>query len=171
MTGVQTCALPICFPVTIWISHKDGSRAKDFQQWGGISERKEPKIFNHKETQKFIEDLKRVYPDGLPPATTLFRHIKDEKLKMWSVYGNEYGSKMGEQNVTVLLQGPVSLKKSGRNYLLDSNHVHFNGDSVDGDGYDPVLMAIFKGDRSDAGVKGTRIDISPVGGRKGLQFK
>jgi hypothetical protein len=155
----------------IWISHKDGSRAKDFQQWGGISERKEPKIFKHKETQKFISDLKNTYPNGLPPATTIYRHIIDKELKMLSVYGNEYGSKLGEQNVTVLLQGPVSLKKSGKNYILKSNHEHFNGDSVDGDGYDPVLMAIYKGDRSDAGVKGTRIVISPVGGRKGTEFK
>lgn len=155
----------------IWISHKDGSKAKDFQQWGGISEKKEPKINKHKETQKFIADLKRVYPDGLPPATTLYRHIKDDDLKMLSVYGNEFGGKTGEQNVTVLLQGDVSLKKSSSHYLLHSNHVHYNGDSVDGDGYDPVLMAIYKGDRSDAGVKGTRIVISPVGGRKGVEFK
>jgi hypothetical protein len=155
----------------IWISHKDGSRSKDFQQWGGISERKEPKIFNHKETQKFIDDLKKVYPEGLPAATTVYRHIEDEKLKMLSVYGNEYGSKLGEQNVSVLLQGPISLKKSGNFYTLHSNHVHYNGDSVDGDGYDPVLMAIYKGDRSDAGVKGTRIVISPIGGRKGVEFK
>ena len=33
-----------------------------------------------------------------------------------------------------------------------------------------VLMAIYKGDRSDAGVKGTRIVISPIGGRKGVSF-
>jgi len=155
----------------VWISHKDGARAKDFQQWGGISERKEPMIFGHKETQKFIADLKKTFPTGLPPATTLYRHIKDENLKMLSVYGNQFGGKMGEQNVTVLLQGPVKLTKSGTNYILDSNHVHYNGQSVDGDGYDPVFMAIYKGDRSDAGVKGTRIVISPVGGRKGTEFK
>jgi hypothetical protein len=154
----------------IWISHKDGSTAKDFQQWGGISERKEPKIFNHPETQKFISDLKRVYPKGLPPATTVYRHIKDVTLKYYSVYGNMYGDKLGEQNVTILLQGPPGLKKVGKNYELTANHVHFNGDSVDGDGFDPVLMAIYKGDRSDAGVKGTRIVISPVGGRKGTEF-
>lgn len=155
----------------VWISHKDGSKAKDFQQWGGISERKEPQIFSHKETQKFIHDLKKTYPNGLPPATTLYRYIKDNDLKMLSVYGNQYGSKLGEQNVTVLLQGPVGLKKQGSSYVLTANHVHYNGDSVDGDGYDPVLMAIYKGDRSDAGVKGTRIVISPVGGRKGIEFK
>jgi len=31
-------------------------------------------------------------------------------------------------------------------------------------------MAIYKGDRSDAGVKGTRIVISPIQGRKGKEF-
>lgn len=31
-------------------------------------------------------------------------------------------------------------------------------------------MAIYKGDRSNAGVKGTRIVISPIGGRKGVSF-
>jgi hypothetical protein len=154
----------------IWISHKDGSTAKDFQQWGGISERKEPMIFNHRETQKFISDLKRVYPQGLPAATTVFRHIKDKNLKFYSVYGNKYGESLGEQNVTILLQGPPGLKKVGDHYELTANHVHLNGDSVDGDGFDPVLMAIYKGDRSDAGVKGTRIVISPVGGRKGTEF-
>ena len=154
----------------VWLSHKDGKAAKDFQQWGGISERKEPLIFNNKETQKFITDLKAVYPNGLPAATTLYRHIKNDHLKMLSVYGNAYGSALGEQNVSMLLQGPPVIQKSGSSYILTANHVHFNGDSVDGDGYDPVLMAIYKGDRSDAGVKGTRIVISPVGGRKGVPF-
>jgi hypothetical protein len=155
----------------VWLSHKDGSKAKDFQQWGGISSAKEPTIFAHKETQKFISDLKKDYPDGLPPATTLYRKIKDDKLKMLSVYGNKYGGKLGQQNVSMLLQGPVKLVKKGKHYELSANHVHYNGDSVDGDGYDPVLMAIYKGDRSDAGVKGTRIVISPVGGRKGIEYK
>jgi hypothetical protein len=155
----------------VWLSHKDGNKAKDFQQWGGISAAKEPTIFSHKETQKFIADLKREYPNGLPPATTLYRNIKDDKLKMLSVYGNKYGTTLGQQNVSMLLQGAVKLVKKGKHYELSANHVHYNGDSVDGDGYDPVLMAIYKGDRSDAGVKGTRIVISPVGGRKGIEFK
>lgn len=155
----------------VWISHKDGRTAKDFQQWGGISQRSEPTVFSHPETQKFINDLKKQYKDGLPPATTLYRKIKDKKLKMLSVYGNEYGGNTSRQNVSVLLQGPIKLVKSGNAYTFESNHVHYNGDSVDGDGFDPVLMAIYKGDRSDAGVKGTRIVISPVGGRKGTEYK
>lgn len=154
----------------VWISHKDGRGPRDFQQWGGISERSEPTIFKHPETQKFVNDLKKKYPNGLPPATTLFRTIKDTKLKMLSVYGNAYGSSMNRQNVTILLQGPITLVKTGNKYKLNANHVHFNGDSVDSEGFEPVLMAIYKGDRSDAGVKGTRIVISPIGGRKGVSF-
>lgn len=149
----------------VWISHKDGKSAKDFQQWGGISSRKEPEIFKHPEVQQFVNDLKDAYPEGLPRATTLYRKIKDKRLKMMSVYGNRYGKPLGQQNVSIMLQGPVKLKKSGTSYVFDSNHVHLNGEEMVGD-FEPVLTAIYKGDRSDAGVKGTRIVIMPIKGRK-----
>jgi len=153
----------------VWISHKDGKSPKDFQQWGGISKRKEPNIYNHPEVQKFIKDLKESYPDGLPRKTSLYRKIKDEKLKMMSVYGNEYstpGSNLGRQNTSIMIQGPVKLKKTSNNsYKFVSNHIHLNGEKMTG-GFEPVLTAIYKGDRSDAGVKGTRIVIMPIEGRK-----
>lgn len=150
-----------------WISHKDGKNPRDFQQWGGISKKSEPKIHNHPEVQLFVADLKREYPQGLPKATTLYRKIKDNRLKMMSVYGNEYGGSTSRQNVSVMLQGPIGLKKqSGDIYQFTSNHVHYNGESVDSGGFEPVLTAIYKGDRSDAGVKGTRIVIMPIQGRK-----
>jgi len=154
----------------VWISHKDGSRPGDFQQWGGISLRKEPKIFKHPETQKFINDLKEMYPDGLPRATSLYRKIEDKNLKMLSVYGNEYGGRLSRQNCTILIQGPVKLVKKNKEYVFESNHIHINGESVDSGGFEPVFMAIYKGDRSDAGVKGTRIVIMPIQGRKAKQF-
>lgn len=149
----------------VWISHKDGRSARDFQQWGGISSRFEPQIFNHPETQAFIKHLKTIYPNGLPPATTVFRHIQDERLKMLSVYGNQYGGPEGRQNVSLLIQGPVKLVKQGNHYIFQSNHVHLNGEKMTGE-FEPVLTAIYKGDRSDAGVRGTRIVIMPIGGRK-----
>jgi hypothetical protein len=149
----------------VWISHKDGKGPKDFQQWGGISQRSEPDIFRHPEVQAFIKDLKEKYPDGLPRATTLYRKIKDNKLKKMSVYGNKYGQNLGRQNVSIMIQGPVKLKMSGSSYEFVSNHVHLNGEDMTG-GFEPVLTAIYKGDRSDAGVKGTRIVIMPIEGRK-----
>jgi hypothetical protein len=153
----------------VWISHKDGKTAKDFQQWGGISQTKEPNVHNDREVQQFIKDLKANYPNGLPPATTLFRKIKSNNLKMLSVYGNKFRNSLGQQNVTILLQGDIKLEKKQSHYELNAYHVHYNGDSITGD-FEPVLMAIYKGDRSDAGVKGTRIVISPIGGRKGKEF-
>lgn len=150
----------------LWISHKDGFRPRDFQQWGGISEKLEPKIFNHPEVQKFVYDLKFEYPYGVPRSTTLYRKIKDNHLKMMSVYGNEYGGSLSRQNVSVLLQGPINLVNCNGYYTFKSNHVHYNGDSMDSCGFEPVLTAIYKGDRSDAGIKGTRIVIMPIEGRK-----
>lgn len=148
-----------------WISHKDGSRAKDFQQWGGISQSKEPKLYNHIETTAFISEIRNVYPNGLPNATTIYRRIKDTRLKMMSVYGNEYGSRFSRQNTTLMLQGNVKLSKKGQNYEITATHTHLNGEDMKGD-YEPVFMAIYKGDRSDFGIKGTRVVIAPFGSRK-----
>lgn len=151
----------------VWISHKDGSKPKDFQQWGGISKRNEPDIFRHPEVQAFIKDLKEKYPDGLPRRTSLYRKIKDEKLKNMSVYGNKYGRgrPLGRQNVSIMIQGPVKLKLSKSAYEFVSNHVHLNGEDMK-EGFEPVLTAIYKGDRDDGGLKGTRIVIMPIEGRK-----
>lgn len=153
-----------------WISHKDGKTPKDFQQWGGISAQKEPDIFKHSETQKFIADIKAEYGDGLPKATTVHRKISDSKLKMMSVYGNKFGGIHGTQNVSILLQGPVKLVHSGDHYTITSTHTHINGETLDDTGYEPVLMAIYKGDRSDAGIKGTRVVIAPIACRKSKEI-
>ena len=159
----------------IWISHKDGSSPKDVQQWGGISERVEPEINHHPETQKFIEDLKSAYPKGVgmepDQPKSLYRKIKDSKIKFMSVYGQEFSSgHLGIQNITVLLQGDPGLKRSGSFYSLTASHVHYNGESFDGTPYEAVFMAVHKGDRSDASIPGTRLTISAIGGRKAVEF-
>lgn len=149
----------------VWISHKDGSLPKDIQQWGGISQRKEPGIFSHPETQQFIADLKTKFPDGISSGYSAYRKIKDPNLKFMSVYGNNYGKEFGRQNVTTLLQGPVKLVKTGKTYSLSANHVHFNGESLDNTPYEAVLSTRY-GDRSDAGVFRARIVIMAIEARK-----
>mgnify|MGYP003337583708 FL=1 len=91
----------------VWISHKDGKTEKDFQQWGGMSERVEPTINRHPESQNFIKTLLQIYPKGIPNATTVARKIKDKKLKMMSVYGNGFSGSFGRQNVTITIQGEI----------------------------------------------------------------
>ena len=149
----------------VWISHKDGSLPKDIQQWGGISNKKEPKVFSHPETQQFISDLKTKFPDGVSSGYSAHRKIKDPNLKFMSVYGNNYGKEFGQQNVTILLQGPVKLVKTGKTYSLSANHVHFNGESLDNTPYEAVLSTRY-GDRSDAGVFRARIVIMAIEARK-----
>jgi hypothetical protein len=146
----------------VWISHKDGRTAKDFQQWGGMTERN---IVNHVEVKQFAKDVFKIFDGVMPRATTVARKIKDEKLKNYSVYGVDYGRTLGQQNVSLLIQGPVKLVKSGKSYRFESNHVHFNGEKMTGD-FEPVLMAMFKGDRSNFDVKGARFAIQPIASRK-----
>lgn len=153
----------------VWISHKDGSTAKDFQQWGGMSPRVEPKIANHPESKKFVEDVRTMFGDKMPRATTVSRLIKDVKLANLSVFGNQYGKAFGRQNTTMVLQGPVKLKKKGNEYIITSNHTIINGDEITG-GYKPAFMAIYKGDRDDFGIKGARFAIQPIASRKSKEI-
>lgn len=149
----------------VWISHKDGSSAKDFQQWGGMSDRSETTIARHPESKKFIEDVKTRFGGVMPRATTVSRKIVDTKLAGMAVYGNRFGLELGRQNVTILLQGPVKLVKKNDHYELTSNHTSINGDAMT-EGYAPVFMAIYKGDRSNFGIKGARFAIQPAESRK-----
>lgn len=149
----------------VWISHKDGKTERNFQQWGGVSQRVEPKIYSHREVQAFAKDLKGLFPTGITAATTVARKIEDKNLKQLSVYGSDFGGPEGRQNVSLMLQGKIELKKKGTSYEIDGYHTHLNGDDMTA-GYEPVLMAIYKGDRSDLGIKGARVVIAPIGSRR-----
>lgn len=149
----------------VWLSHKDGSKPQHFQQWAGVSRKAGKEISDHREVKAFVADLKKLYPDGIPRATTVARKIRDDALKKRAVYGYEYGKKYSENNVNATLQGTVKFDINGKKYEVKAPHVLDNGAPIRG-GYEPVLMAMYKGDRSDAGVKGARITISPIKSRK-----
>jgi hypothetical protein len=152
------------------VSHKAGNGPRGFQQWSGTSQRVEPSIFSHPETQDFINSLKSKYPNGMPSGTTVGRKIKDEKLKNLAVYGNGYGGRQGENNVDTTMQGNLNIVKNGNLYVLKaSNHENINGQKVTGS-YEPIFLAVYKGDRSDHGIKGARITINPMGGRTVKEF-
>jgi len=146
----------------VWISHKDGSKPKDFQQWGGLTENG---IKNHLEVVDFIKSVREKFGGVIPRATTVARKIKGTKLKMMSVYGIQYRSVLGQQNVSMLIQGPVKLVQQGKHYVFSSNHIHLNGERMSS-GFEPVLMAMYKGDRNQFGVRGARFTIQPIESRK-----
>lgn len=152
------------------VSHKAGDGPNAFQQWAGTSARSEPLIFNHPETRSFITTLMMLFPNGIPNATTVGRRIQDENLKKMAVYGSGFGGPKGENNVDVTMQGVMSIQDRGVYYELTcSGHRLNNGDRISGT-YEPVFLAVYKGDRSDHGIKGARVIIQPVGGRTITRF-
>jgi len=165
-----------------FISHKMGNQAKDFGQWSGVTTGSAgSEIGNHPEVIEFVESVRSFTSANSNWAQVsgfaARRDIVDEKLKMYSLYGPNYGKQFGEQNVHVLFQGTPKLKKQGSLYVMSADHIHNNGDKMMGD-YVPSLMAIKKGAwekiidpnakgvRSDFGIRGMRISIYPQGGRK-----
>ena len=149
-----------------FISHKDGTTPKGFQQWSGTSVKYAKKIYDHPETGEFITTLKGMFPDGMPNATTVGRKINSENLKKMAVYGHDVKKgTTGVNNVDLVIQGPLKLKKVGSYYEVTSSyHTKSNNESITGQ-YEPIFLGVYKGDRSDHGIKGARITINPLGGR------
>lgn len=149
-----------------FISHKYGSSPKDFQQWSGTSKRFQEEIFNHQETQSFITDLKSMFNNLLPPASTIARRIDDQRLKDIAVFGNDFGSNYGHNNVEAVMQGELVLKKQWDCFTLSGSHYTIKNGEQPLYGYEPVFMAVHKRDRSDHWVKNCRLTINPIGSRK-----
>jgi len=147
------------------ISHKKGSTPRDFQQWGGVTE---AKIAAHPEVRAFEELINQVYTGGrIPSGESAYMKIKSLQLKRMSIFGVNYNSASVDVNrVDVLLQGTPGLKKiSKKTYSFTaSGHVHYLNDVISG-GYTPVLSVMYRGDRSQMGLKGARVMIYPMGGR------
>ena len=148
-----------------WVSHKDGARAQDFGQWGGMSDREMLPVYNanpqiKQEVLQFIKDIKAIVGEEMPRATTIARPAS-ELFQLISIYGNGYGGVRGAQNVDVVLQGPVTIS----NGQLVAPIMHSNGDPMKG-AYEPAMMAMYKGDRSNFGIAGSRFSMYPIGGRK-----
>jgi hypothetical protein len=141
-----------------WISHKDGSSAKDFQQWGGITELSK-KYPNHPEIESFVEAVRNDSGGAMDGKKSYARDIKDQKLIRAAVYGVDYGGAPGLQNVDVLLQGQIKLTKSGKHFVFSSRHTMVNGEMPTG-GY-VARFFTRKGDRDNFGIKNSRFMVAP----------
>ena len=148
----------------VHISHKKGSTPRDFQQWGGVTEKR---IFEHPEVQAFGALCRAEFGEQIPNGASVYVDIKDKNLKMMSVFGVNFDAAGIDTNkVDVLLQGDPGLKQlSAKTFeLTATGHVHYHGDIPDG-GFEPVLAMIYKGDRDQLGIKGARASIYPRAGR------
>jgi len=141
-----------------WISHKDGSTAKDFQQYGGLAD----KIFkNNKEVTSWMNALKKQFPDGMKSGDTAWRNVRSTTLIKQSVWGIDYGKDRGKNNVDEFHQGPMKIKKRGRNFYIQSKHQDNNGALPKGD-YKAIFYARYTGDRG-ANAGGVTVGTARVG--------
>lgn len=147
----------------VWISHKHGKSPRCFQQWGGCSERCEPNIYNHSETRDFSARIRGI---KFFAGYTIARSIQDNHLKNLAVYGNEFGSDFGRNNVQLVVQGIPTFAANTANvhYDIVSHSVHANGDELPYE-YAPTFMAMYRGDRNDFGITNCRVGISPRNAR------
>lgn len=146
-----------------WISHKKGNKANDFQQYGGMAEIKtlDPEIAGFAErVSTHLED-----PKTLPPKTAFFSAVKKKAVAMATLFGKEYKASgpSGRQNIDVLFQGPMRLKKVGSKgkipvYTITSNHTILHGETPKGD-YTPVYYVRPEQLKNQFGIRGARFFI------------
>lgn len=148
-----------------FVSHKHGISPRDFQQWSGTSKRFQEEVFSHPETQDFISTLKERFDDILPSASTVARKISDQRLKHIAVFGNDFEKEFGKNNVEAVMQGELKLIDKKDYYELVGSHYTIKNGEIPLYGYEPVLMAVHKRDRSDHWIKNCRLTINPLGSR------
>lgn len=173
-----------------YISYKKGNTAKDFQQYGGMSSKGEPKIYEQREVQKFINELtpnktkqeleetlkKDVNQNAL--YSSAYKEIRTIKLKNMAVFGSNWtrsGSKKGINNVDCIAQGEVGIEYDKPNNILQIQFAKYvkNG-NIDElkDEYMPVLAITKRGkDRKFEGISGYRGGIYPIGYISGRDAK
>lgn len=143
-----------------WISHKKGTRAKDFQQYGGMVE-----LSGAKELEQFVTDVKEHLKKGnsegaLPMKTAFARKVKDKTVKMKTLFGKDYKTSGPDsvQNIDVLYQGVLGFKKVGKKYVITSSHTVFHGEEPTGD-YEPYYYVRPEQAKTQFGIRGGRFFI------------
>lgn len=142
-----------------FISHKAGSKATDFQQYGGLSD---TEFANNAEVKKFVSELARLYPQGLVSGMSVKRTIKNKDVIFKSIYGVEYGKGPSIQNVDEFHQGEMKLTKRGTSYVIISTHKGINGEMINAAGYKPIYYARYTGDRG-ANIAGVFVNKARIG--------
>ena len=170
----------------VWISHKKGTSANDFQNWGGISERNERKIASKKATKEFVEKITETLAENPAKQGDLYTmEISDNEIKYLSVFGRDWkrGSlNYGPNNVNVVIQGNVDLVFTGQYdhylnrpiYKIKASHVIENFGTVGSfypfdnktSDYNAVFAMRYASDRSNAKLPNARLGIYPQGWRQ-----
>lgn len=165
MTIVDATGKPVAY-----ISHKAGKSAKDYQQYGGVSDAALPESYKgNPAIKKFMQAVQKLRPSGLKSGDSFYRKLTDDNLIKIMMYGPEYGvgKKPSISNVDEFHLGDMKLMGSGSGpYVIQSNHKGVNGEVPDGE-FEAVLFIRYQANRGDARaagevVKNARVGIFPL---------
>lgn len=145
-----------------WLSHKDGTKASQFQQYGGLT-KDWPLVKNSKDVNDFLNDVKKIRPVKLERGDSIFRPVKDARVAKIAIWGPDFGKARGINNVDEFHQGEMKLKKIGSDvYEIVSIHKVVNGQlpgKAGSGNYTPIYVARFTSDRGGLGIDNARIGI------------
>jgi len=149
---------------TAFISHKAGSSAKHYQQYGGLSDKALPPQYRGNSfVAKFMKDVNKLRPDGLQSGDSFYRSISDKQLIRMMMYGPLYGKEPGISNVDEFHLGNMNLKGSGEGpYTITSVHKGTNGEIPTGE-FEAVIFIRFQARRGDARAAGQVVKNARVG--------
>lgn len=136
-----------------FISHKAGVRAKDFQQYSGISQRADERVFAHPEVKAWYRDILPIV-DAVASGEKIryWRTIHDRNLVKMAVFGPDaLSSASGPNCADAIAQGTPSMRQVGmkEHQLTFSTGVHERRDVSwamrSGDNYQAVFAIRYDG--------------------------
>jgi len=147
----------------IFVSHKAGSKARDFQQYGGVTA-----IADDPEVQSFVKAVKENLQDPslMEPGRGFRRKVTSPELIRKVVYGLDFQPKenYGINNVQGLLQGTLKFTKIDEEetgepiYKMSSNHTILNPNLPEGD-YEAYFYVTMRRNRNQFGIKNARFGV------------
>ena len=142
----------------IFISHKNGTTPKDFQQYSGFKYL----IEEYEEVRDFVKAVAEstYYTDqALAPKTLLTRGIKEEDIKKKAVYGYEHGKEsFSVNNCQALIQGDIWLESKEDYYEINGTKL-FTTPNIPSDEYEPVFGVSYRSNMSSMGIQNARFGI------------
>ena len=100
----------------VLLSHKDGTNAKHFQQYSGISSKAGDSIHNHKETEKFREIIANKKEQDFDNQSFSLDIKGNRDLQIRAVLGPNWngGGDPGDNNCSHFMQGNVKFSRKSK---------------------------------------------------------
>lgn len=162
----------------LYISHKDGKSADDFQQYGGMDS-----VRDHTFVKEFInfiqEKVGNEFVSGQVFAVVIPKEHEDLAIK--AIFGNDASGKnknWSKDNIQIVMQGEIKFEQSkideSAYEISPTGHILYHPALTDGqlsintnDPYWPALYVRYsKGDGGSFGFKNGRFMIWPQGNRE-----